>query len=320
VEQQVSGTSVRLQAVSAVDERIVWASGLEGTYVRSTDGGATWTAGLVPNADSLQFRDVDAFDSSTAYLLSAGPGEASRIYKTADGGASWELQFVNTEPEGFFDCMAFWDATSGMAFSDAVDGEFIVITTANGNDWERVPAASLPDALPGEGSFAASGTCLTTQGDSTAWFGTGASEMARVFKTSDRGRTWSVHETPMVSGSMSGITSIAFRNRLNGIIAGGRIGRPADFSDNVAVTRDGGHTWTLVGRPTFTGAIYGLNYVKGSLRTVVAVGPNGAAYSTDEGGTWTPLDSLDYWSVAFAGSDAGWLVGPRGRITKAVGF
>ena len=75
---QVSGTDQLLQAVSVVNASVVWASGHGGTYVRTTDGGTTWEAGMVPDADTLQFRDVHAFDANTAYLLGAGPGDMSR--------------------------------------------------------------------------------------------------------------------------------------------------------------------------------------------------------------------------------------------------
>ena len=159
--------------------------------------GHQYSAGV---ADSLQFRDVHAVDADIAFLLSIGSGEDSRIYKTVNAGQDWTLQFQNPEPEGFFDCMDFWDSQSGMAFSDSFDGSFYIITTADGGQtWVRVPAHTLPPARPGEGSFAASGLCLHVQGASSAWIGTGASEegMARVLRTEDRGATWTSHDTPI---------------------------------------------------------------------------------------------------------------------------
>src|ERR671926_1924389 len=110
---QDSGTRVRLRGVSAVSARVAWASGAGGTFARTTDGGQTWQAGQVPGAAELDFRDVDAFDADTAYLLAIGPGDRSRIYKTNDGGRTWALQFQNRRPAAFFDCMAFWDARRG---------------------------------------------------------------------------------------------------------------------------------------------------------------------------------------------------------------
>jgi len=315
---QESRTTERLQAISVVDEAVVWASGVNGTVVRTTDGGQTWTASVVLGADSLQFRDVNAFDANTAYLLSSGSGESSRIYKTSDAGMTWTLQFTNTDPDGFFDCMAFWDSKHGAAYGDAVNGSLFILTTSDGETWNRVPAANLPEALPGEGGFAASGTCLISHGENTGWIGTGASSEARILKTTDRGRTWTAYATPIVSGSgTSGITTVGFHDRLLGIAAGGDISSPDLYTDNIAVTNDGGLTWALAGRPVLPGAIYGLAVVPGAVPpTVVAVGPGGADYSLDNGATWTQLDSLEYWSVAFASPSVGWAVGPSGRITK----
>jgi photosystem II stability/assembly factor-like uncharacterized protein len=315
---QTSGTSALLQAVSVVNERIVWVSGHRGTYVRSTDGGLTWRAGVVPGADTLQFRDVHAVDSLTAYLMSAGSGDQSRIYKTTDGGASWTLQFTNDLPEAFYDCMDFWDADHGIAFSDAVDGRMVIIATENGGaSWTRIAPPALPAALPGEGAFAASGTCLITRPPSHAWIGMGNTTSTRVLHTTDRGRSWTVSTTPLVSGEGSGVTSVAFRDASTGVVMGGSLGAPDEHSDNVAVTTDGGRAWRLAGRPQITGAIYGGAYVPGArVPTLVAVGPNGADYSLNDGASWTRLDTLAYWAVGFASPDAGWAVGPGGRITR----
>lgn len=315
---QQSGTTVRLQAISVVSESVAWASGIGGTVAQTSDGGETWRSYVVQGADSLQFRDVDAFDANTAYLLSSGGGSSSRIYKTADAGVTWTLQYTNTDAAGFFDCMAFWDSNHGAAYGDAVDGSLVILTTSDGETWHRVPTASLPEALPGEGGFAASGTCLVTHGDSSGWIGTGATTNARILRTTNRGLTWSAHSTPIVSGSgMSGLTTVGFYDSMSGIAAGGDIGNPESYTDNVAVTHDGGRTWALAGRPVLPGAIYGLSVVPGAATpTVVAVGPGGADYSIDNGSTWTHLDTLEYWSVAFANPTAGWAVGPNGRITK----
>src|SRR5215216_733810 len=137
--RQSSGTMADFRGLSAVSSLIAWASGTRGTFARTTDGGATWHAATVGGAGALDFRDVDAFDDKTAYLLSIGKGESSRIYKTVDGGATWKLQFTNGNREAFFDAMAFWDRDHGIAFSDPVDGRFIIITTVDGGaTWNPV--------------------------------------------------------------------------------------------------------------------------------------------------------------------------------------
>lgn len=316
---QESGTTERLIGLHPVSERVVWASGTGGTYLYTTDGGKTWRADQVPGADSLQFRDVYATSADTAYLLSIGRGEQSRIYKTTDGGETWTQSFTNSDPEAFFDCIDFWDSDHGLAFSDAVQGTFVLIeTTDGGTTWRRIPPEVLPPASKGEASFAASGTCLITQGDSTAYFGTGAVDTARLIKTTDRGRTWTAHATPIEAGApVAGIASITFRDSIHGAALGGVMttGDPPDSTIvSVALTRDGGKTWSPASSVPLAG-VFGGSYVPGaSPSTLVVVGPQGLWFTTDEGKTWQQVENRSYWSVAFAGHDAGWAVGPNGRI------
>jgi len=250
---QLSHTTESLRGVSAVSREIVWASGTHGTYLRTTDGGRTWTPGQVPEAGAIDFRAVVAFSADEAFLMSAGPGEQSRIYHTGDGGQHWTLQFTNRDPKGFFDSMAFWDSKHGVVLGDPVPDEagklkFEVLLTDDGEQWRRVPAAQLPAALEGEGAFAASNTCVAIipgDLDSNLWFGTGG-KVARVFHSGDRGKTWEVFETPMVHGPESaGIFSIAFRDSKRGVIAGGDYKHPNQDGPNLAFTNDGGKSWEL---------------------------------------------------------------------------
>ena len=112
-EEQLSGTAVLLQAVSVVDSNVVWVSGHASSWARTTDGGRSWNSGVVPGADTLEFLDVHAASAGSAWLLSAGPGDLSRIYRTDDGGGRWTLQWTNAEPADFYDCMDFWDDRRG---------------------------------------------------------------------------------------------------------------------------------------------------------------------------------------------------------------
>lgn len=321
LEPQVSGTTALLQAVSALSDRVAWVSGHEGTWVRTLDGGATWTAGRVAGADTLQFRDVHAVSADTAYLMSAGTGAVSRVYKTEDGGRSWRLLHTNPDSAGFYDCMAFWDDEGGFVYGDGVDGRLVVRETRDaGRTWRALPAGTLPPAQPGEGGFAASGTCafaFTALGLDRGWIATGNGGTARVLRTTDRGRTWAVSSAPVAAGEAAGLAGIVFRDAYTGVAVGGEIGQPGARGDYVALSGDGGATWRPGGRPLFAGAAYGVAYVPhASVPTVVIVGPGGANHSYDDGRSWLPLDTLSYWSVGFAHPRAGWAVGPKGRITK----
>lgn len=315
---QRSGTTSQLIGLDAVDERIAWAAGAGGAWVRTIDGGSTWDSGVVAGAESLQFRDVHALDARTAWVLSIGNGPDSRIYRTDDGGRSWALQFQAEDERAFYDCFDFWDATSGIAFSDSYDGEFPLIATTDGRTWARLPTDRLPDASTGEGAFAASGTCVVARGDSLAWFGTGAGAEARAFRTMDRGRSWEAVTTPLAHGTpTTGTASVAFLDDFRGVVMGGDVGEPSKPSESVAITSDGGRTWTLAGHPERPGAVYGGSFVPAApTPTLVVVGPAGIAVSRDFAATWTTIDTLDHWSVTFGGPTTGWAVGPGGRVTR----
>ncbi|HKQ77317.1 MAG TPA: hypothetical protein VJ810_26700 [Blastocatellia bacterium] len=311
---QTSGTTARLRGVSAVSATVAWASGANGVYLRTTDGGANWASAIVPGAEALDFRDVDAFDADTAYLLSIGEGDRSRIYKTTDGGKNWQLQFTNRNPKAFFDAMAFWDASHGVAVSDSVDGRFVIIkTTDGGANWKEIPPEKIPPARAGEGAFAASGTCVVTQGKNNVWIGTTA---ARALRSTDGGDTWQVAMTPVQTGQPSaGIFSIAFKDDRNGVVVGGDYRKEGEARDNVATTADGGRTWNLVKGPLPGGFRSGVAYAPGA-SMLVTVGPSGSDYSLDGGASWTPIGGQGYHAISFAQSGAGWAVGEGGRIAK----
>jgi len=258
----LSRSTENLRGVSAVSQKVAWASGTHGTYLRTTDG-HIWIPYQVPGAESLDFRAVVAFSADEAFLMSAGPGDQSRIYHTLDAGRDWNLQFTNSNPKGFFDSMVFWDRSHGMVLGDPIPDEggnlkFELLMTEDGQNWKRIPAAQLPAAIEGEGAFAASNSCLailqtqpaSTQSapegnDPNIWFATGG-KAARVFHSPDRGQTWEVFDTPIAHGADSqGIFSIAFRDANHGVIAGGDYKHPEQNGPNLAFTNDGGKTWTL---------------------------------------------------------------------------
>ena len=311
---QTSGVSVRLRGVSAVNEQVAWASGAGATVLRTVDGGTTWQK-LHVTDEALDFRDVDAVNEQTAYILSIGNGPASRIYKTTDAGKTWQLQFKNEDPKAFLDAMTFWDANHGIVFGDSVDLQFYILTTADGgHTWSRVPTTNLLPAQGNEGAFAASGTNIAVVGKTHAWIGTGAATKSRVLRTSDNGRTWQVADTPLASAASAGIFSIAFRDEVHGVVAGGDYQKEQEAVDNLAVTNDGGVTWTLVkGLSGFRSVVA---YVPGT-KTLVALGPSGGDYSTDDGRTWTAITGPGFDTLSFApGKPIGWAAGEKGKLAR----
>jgi photosystem II stability/assembly factor-like uncharacterized protein len=311
-----TGSAARLRGLSAVSSTTAWASGSLGTVLRTTDRGATWQQVGPPGTQDLQFRDIEAFDADHAVILSIGPGSDSRIYVTADGGQTWALTFVNPDPNAFFDCMTFYDSRRGLALSDPPDGlHFRVIATDDGGLSWHVTGEQMPEALPGEFAFAASGQCITTDHGRRAWFGTGGVAQARVFRSDDGGASWSVAPTPLNSGPTAGIFALAFRGQQHGLAVGGDFLAETASPDNFARAADGGASWNLLpaAPPEYRS---GATWLDG--HTALAVGPSGSDVSTDAGATWQRFDDGSLDTVDCARPTACWASGANGRVAYLV--
>jgi len=312
-----TGSTASLRGLSAVSASTAWSSGSVGTVLRTVDRGATWQAVGPPGTDTLQFRDIEAFDANHAVILSIGNGSDSRIYVTADAGQSWTLAFENDDPNAFYDCMTFFDSRRGLALSDPPDGaKFRIISTSDGGQsWHVVDPAGMPPALAGEFAFAASGQCIASDHGHRAWFATGGAAQARVFRSDDRGQTWSVSATPILSGPSAGIFALTFNGQQRGLAVGGDFSLPTDSPDNFASTRDGGSTWQLLpGAPAEYRS--GAAWVDG--HTAIAVGPSGSDVSTNGGTTWQRFDDGSLHTTDCASPIACWASGANGRAAYLV--
>jgi photosystem II stability/assembly factor-like uncharacterized protein len=315
-QKQAVNTTASFRGLSVVNDQVIWASGTGGTFIRTTDGGKTWKVGTVSGAEKLDFRDIEAFDANTAYVLSIGNGENSRIYKTTDGGETWKLQFTNKNEKAFFDAIACWDKNNCIAMSDPVDGRYVLISTKDGGaHWNPINTAKMPAAIEGEAAFAASGTCLIAGGKNDAYIVSGG-KAARVFRSTNRGRTWSVAETPIVKGTDgSGIFSIAMRDRLHGVIVGGNYEKDTQKENNLAFTSDGGKTWNA--GTGLTGYRSGVAFIND--KKIIAVGSSGWDLSYDGGKTWQNTGTRENFNaVQSRGEESIWAVGEKGMIAKFV--
>jgi photosystem II stability/assembly factor-like uncharacterized protein len=312
-----SGTTAELRGLSVVSARTAWASGARGTFIRSTDGGVTWSADSIHGMTTLDFRAIHAVDARAALMASAGEAEKglAKIVMTRDAGRGWTVSWSTEQKGVFLDAIAFWTPRDGIALSDPVDERFFILLTSDGGrTWSRIPPERLPRVLPGEAAFAASGSSIALAGTSDVWIGTGGGGRARVMHSPDRGRTWSVVDAPVhAQGGAAGIFSVAFWNRRQGVAVGGDYTKPLLEAASVAVTNDGGRSWTT---PKAAPAAYlsGVAFA-GSGARLVAVGLAGTFVSRDSGQTWTQTDSIPMNSVRFVGK-AGFAVGPRGRVAR----
>ena len=302
------------RGLSVVNQKVVWVSGTGGTVLRTIDGGKNWENISVPNMEKIDFRDIEGFNKNIAIVM--GIASPARFYKTTNGGQNWKLVHFDDREGVFFDGMSFWNKNDGIAFSDPVDGQHLLIRTTDGSDtWHEIPKVGFPHKLNPEFGFAASGTGISVQGRKTVWLGMGGVK-SRVFKSEDGGMNWSVAETPVVHGGQStGIYSVAFKNKRVGISVGGDYTNQS-IKNTMAYTNDGGATWQLPEKQTHQYRECVAHY-RGKI--FFAVGPSGFDMTTDNGKNW----HRHYWevnnltAVAFAKrSNVGFAVGKGGQIYK----
>ncbi|HEY1755367.1 MAG TPA: hypothetical protein VGG72_08215 [Bryobacteraceae bacterium] len=308
---QTSNTKAALRGINAVSEKMAWAGGAKGVFLRTIDGGDTWIPGAVPGGGDADFRGVLALSDKFAYLLSSGAGPVSRLYKTIDGGVKWDLIMVNPDPKGFWDAIAMWDPMHGILLGDPVNGRFVIYTMSDGDTWVEQKG---PPAQAQEGAFAASNSSLVVRGAHEAWFGTGGAGGGRVFHSMDDGKTWTVAKTPVRHDSESaGIFSIAFSDGRHGVAVGGDYSKPGEGAGSIAITDDGGKTWAAPAAPLpgYRSAVVYLDEKK----MWIATGTSGSDVSVDGGRTWKGFDTASYNAMSFVGS-IGWAVGPGGVIAR----
>ncbi len=319
---QTSGIATNLRGVSVAEIQdakdvpvpVVWASGSNGVILKSIDEGKTWKRLHVAGGEALDFRGIAAFDGKIAYLMSSGEGEKSRIYKTTDGGDTWNLQYTDKRKEFFLDALKCISEKECIALGDPIDGKFLLLRTQDGQHWNSLPGNNLPAVLLGEAAFAASNTSLLFD-NTEILFGTGGGKAARIFRSDDLGRTWTAVETPIAAGNASsGIFSLA-RDEDRIVAVGGDYKNPSRPFQAAAFSVDGGKAWQLASEQP-GGYCSAVAQIDGGWW--VAVGPNGEDFSNDYGAHWKRTDSLNLNSVALLDIFTGWAVGPNGTIARFV--
>ena len=307
-----TGTDSNLRGVAVVvrgGSTTVWATGSQGTIARSVDGGKSWQPVHIAGAENLDFRGVQTFDGAKVYVMSSGEGEQSRIYKSTDGGDTWTLQYTDKRKSFFLDALVCADDAHCFALGDPVDGKFLLLRTTDGIHWKELSQERMPAALPHEAAFAASNSSLLLYGKSELYFATGGSA-ARVFHSADLGQTWTVNDTPVLSGKPTqGIFSIV-RAGDTVVALGGDYSQPNGREKTAAYSLDGGESWHLAEQMP-TGYRSAVDTFDAGF---VAVGPNGAETSRN-GVHWIHIDSPNLNAITFI-RGKGWAVGPKGLVAE----
>ncbi len=314
-----------IQTISVIDANIVWADSYDGSgaaavvhdYIKTNDGGLNWTAGTVPATAGWQFSHFAGFSDTMAWVvLYSATVVGAEVYCTLDGGLSWQARnpFSAT---AFADVVHFFNDQEGLLVGDPESNYFEIYTTANqGVTWTRVPSASIPAPLAGEYGLTRS---IGSYGDNV-WFGTNKS---RIFRSNNKGLTWSVANIAALVGVNATISEFAMESATTGMcFAAG-----TDTVNRIIKTVDGGATWTQV-VSNFQNAGFikwrnAMSYVPGTnppryfvTGARAATSDHGSVYTENYGTTWVTVDSaVQHLGTGWADINNGW----SGGFTGAAG-
>lgn len=311
---QDAHTPSSLRGIHSLGNGIAWASGTDGTVLRTKDNGAHWQhCSIPPDAEKLDFRAIQAFDDKTAIAMSSGKGDLSRLYKTTDGCRTWKLILTNPDQDGFWDALIFEDRTTGFLLGDPVHGSFYLSKTIDGGKtWIQQQDHALLAEPSLQGAFAASNTSMSVM-RGVASFGSGGVGGAFVYRMAPQ----SSAKVPLGSGTeASGLFSLVLLPAGTGVSVGGDYLKPNDSAHTAAFSTDGCRTWA----PSITpphGYRSAVAY-DNATRTWITAGPNGTDLSIDGGHNWHPLtpgpndlpDADRNWNAL----SLPFVVGPHGRI------
>lgn len=279
-----------LRGLSAVNDSVIWISGSRGFIGRSVDGGKNFERFKISGFDSLDYRDIEAFDEQTAIVMSIG--SPAYIFRTNDGGQKWKLSFYKSHKDVFLDGMVFWDDKKGIAFGDPIEGKlFIIKTEDGGKSWKENSPLDCPFMQEGEAGFAASGTSIHVTGDGYAFIGTGG-KAAHLFTSADYGKSWKKFSCPIIKFKPStGIFSLTFRDARTGMVIGGDYENDTLTKDNFFLTFNGGKSWQPSAKPP-GGYRSCIKYM--TQTWLIATGTSGTDISYDGGNTWKNISSVGF--------------------------
>lgn len=307
--------STSIRAIYALNKEEMIFAGSRGDIGVTDDGGKNWELQYFKYKDSItpHFRSIAKTSKSVFALSIANP---ALLYRVSFG--EQKIVYKEEHEKVFYDAMTFLDDKTGIAIGDPIDGcTSIIMTHDGGNTWKKIDCSKLPKVNEGEASFAASNTNIATYKDNI-WVVTGGVK-ARVLKSSDKGATWKIIETPIIQGDgPQGIYSVDFYNEKIGIVVGGNFSKPNENIANKAITTDGGETWQLVAdgkSPNYKSCV---QYIPGTNgKEVIAVGKTGVSFSNDGGKNWKDISTDGYYSIQFVDSNTAWLSGHQkiGKLT-----
>jgi len=309
-------TKTSFRGLSAVNDKVIWASGNNGTIVKSTDGGKSWQSLVVTGYEKKDFRDIEAFDSNVALIMAVA--EPALILRTIDGGKNWQPVFEDSTKGMFLDAMDFADENTGMVIGDPVNNKvFLALTVDKGESWIdplRGDTSRLPSLFTNEAFFASSGTniCIRRNRDrELTWTYVSGGMKSRFFTKN------SIFEISMIQGKEStGANSIAINSANDIVVVGGDFKNDKDPTGNCVLSNDYGETWHQPKTPPH-GYRSSVCYI--NKKQLIACGTSGIDISDDGGLNWQLISSESFHVVQKAKKGSSiFLAGNGGRIAKLV--
>lgn len=304
---EIKNTSIR--AIQVINDSIVCFTGSKGKYGSIINNKISIDS-INFESKKLNFRSI-AFNGKDLFILSIeDPAVLFKINPYGDKLEKPQIVYRENNTKVFYDAMTFYDSKNGVAMGDPTDSCLSVILTKDGgNTWQKIPCDKLPKIFDGEAAFAASNTNIATI-DKKAWLVTGGKK-ARVFISNNLGEEWMVVDTPIVQGDkMTGIFTVDFYDKNNGIIMGGNWEEKSNGKATKAITKNGGKTWHLIADGTLPGYISSVQYVpKTKGKKIIAVSTEGIYYSKNKGKDWDKISDKSYYAIRFINKNEAWLSG-----------
>ena len=299
---------IKLTDVHFVSEQVGWVSGANGTLLKTTDGGDTWTVvlGGDPATKDTPITSLRFFGESHGWAVKA----TGKLLRTTDG-ANWEEFGRMGQEYGYYHDYEFVSPTSGVQL--VKEGSFLARTTDAGKTWKtalKVCTASLEiEGLSRQVQCSPKSLFFLSPTVGYAIGGTVTPTTAVVLlKTEDGGETWKTfsvipdvahpHESHFWQG-------VVFTDENTGFVI---LPRGSKFM----ATSDGGKTWRGV-----------IATVKGELKFAGPVGwsfdNNKLTYTTDGGKRWA-MATMRFPAAVTAFSlptaQRGYVVGEHGMIYR----
>jgi hypothetical protein len=257
------------------------------------------------------FRDIEAFDSSTAIIMAVDT--PAIILKTTDGGKTWRKVFEDLRPGMFLDAMDF-SGKNGVVIGDPINGKaFMAVTSDKGDSW--IPEETPDSMMDGEAFFASSGSNIKLLGakrGSKTLFVSGGIQ-SRLFYNGE-----AIKLSIQSGRNSSGANGLAMHpNQQQGIIIGGDFAN--DKRRDSAMLLFSLYPTIKFSNPVTPPSGYKSAAVFLSQSTVLSCGTSGVDLSVDGGLNWKNISNLGFHvAVKSPDGQCAIMAGGNGRIAKVL--